>query len=143
MDLNSQQWQRNSTVSERYEPEQAPSTVRAMDLYVCHQVHGSQLTVLFTLHSFLLMFQLCRRHAHISLLRPGREGAHGPWRLWWFLYHPGHRISRQGGAFRESVLLEYQQVVISSSIPLSSEHSCLLHCFLTHPPLTRMCLTHA
>ena len=41
------------------------------------------------------------------LITPGREGAHGPWRLWWFLYHSGHRISRQGGAFRESVLLEY------------------------------------
>jgi hypothetical protein len=40
----------------------------------------------------------------------------------WFLYH---RIFRQGGAFRESVLLEYQQVVISSSIPLSSEHPSL------------------
>jgi hypothetical protein len=35
------------------------------------------------------------------------------------------------GAFRESVLLEYQQVVISSSIPLSSEHSSLPSLFFS------------
>ena len=42
LDLNSQQWQRNSTVSEHYEPEQAPSGApQPWVLYVCHQVQRS------------------------------------------------------------------------------------------------------
>jgi hypothetical protein len=72
------------------------------------------------------MFQLCRRHAHISLLRRGACGG---------FCATLDRIFRQGGAFRESVLLEYQQVVISSSIPLSSEHSSLPSLFFNPPTL--------
>ena len=101
-----------------------------MGLYVCHQVHGSQLTVLFTLHSFLCMIQLCRRHAHISLLRPGAQGAQGGFCTTVF-FDKGAFF-----AFRESVLLEYQQVVISSSIPLSSEHSSLPSLFFNPPTLS-------
>ena len=133
LDLNSQQWQRNSALSEHYEPEQAPSTARAMDLYVCYQVHGSQLTVFFTLHKLYV----CYNCAAASL---GATPASSPTHISLYyaliarvpvvlvalvVFFVCHRVSRQGDAFRESVLLECQQVVISSSIPLSSEHPSL------------------
>ena len=50
----------------------------AMGLYVCHQVHGSQLTVLFTLHNFYACFN-CAAGTHISLNYAWSRGC--PWSL--------------------------------------------------------------
>jgi hypothetical protein len=69
LDLNSQQWQRNSTVSEHYEPDASSLRCSSAMGFVClspgPEVHGSQLTVLFSVF-FNACFN-CAAGTHMSL----------------------------------------------------------------------------
>jgi hypothetical protein len=106
-----------------YEPEQAPSAVRAMGLNVCHQVWVTA-DSFSILHNFLciFLFRCIYTHLHASLLRPGCDGC--PWPLA-FLVVLYHRISRQGGAFWGSVLERSHIYRLAPCTELP-----FLHCFL-------------
>ena len=84
LDLNSQQWQRNSTMSEHHELEQALSSVRAMGGFICLSprswITPNSFPNCVNFYAFFNCEALSRRvqhrplhpHAYICLLRPWR-----------------------------------------------------------------------